>query len=144
VNPALNSIFSATIGIHNYWSSTTLKPNPTNPSSAWYWSSQYGVTTYDLKTNLNSVLWVRGNPTLLGNTLYESAIKEIKVISNPFTSRIDFNETNTHYYCELFSISGQMLYAGTAIEKQDFTSLNKGVYLLKIRGVAETLKLVKE
>ncbi|MFM2214043.1 MAG: hypothetical protein RL427_1306, partial [Bacteroidota bacterium] len=143
-NPATNSIFLSTIGVHNYWSSTTLKPNSANPASAWYWSTQYGITTYDLKTNLNYVLCVRGNPTLLGNQSLINSTRKIKVISNPFASKIVFNETDSNLYCELYSISGQLCYCGTAIEKQDFSSLTKGTYMLKISGVTEAIKLVKE
>ncbi len=144
VNPALNSTFFSALGVHNYWSSTTLKPNSTNPASAWYWNTQFGITTYDLKSNLNYVLCVRGNPTLLDNQSVINSSKKIKVISNPFTSKIVFNKTNNDFYSELFSISGQLLYSGNAIEKQDFTSLKKGVYILKISGVGEAIKLVKE
>jgi hypothetical protein len=144
VNPAVNSNFFSTIGVHNYWSSTTLKPNPTNPASAWYWSTQFGITTYDLKTNLNYVLCVRGNPSFLGTNTLINPTRTISVISNPFVSKIVFNEPDTNLYCELYSISGQLYYQGTAIEKQDFTQLAKGVYILNIKGIAEAIKLVKE
>lgn len=143
-NPSVNSVFFSAIGVHNYWSSTTLKPNSTNPASAWYWSTQFGITTYDLKSNLNYVLCVRGNPALLNHQSVINSTKKIKVISNPFASNIIFDETETNLYCELYSISGQLYYSGTAIEKQDFTSLAKGVYMLKIRGVIDAIKLIKE
>jgi hypothetical protein len=144
VNPAVNSLYFSTIGVHNYWSSTTLKPNPTNPSSAWYWNTQYGITTYDLKTNLNYVLCVRGNPTLLTTPSVLHSTRKIKVVSNPIVSKIELNETDATLYCELYAVSGQLFFSGTAIEKHDFTSLPKGVYILKIGGVADAIKLVKE
>ncbi|WP_395061856.1 DUF1566 domain-containing protein [Flavobacterium sp.] len=61
-NPSANTTFFPTIGVHNYWSSTSL-PNQTTKS--WYWNTQFGITTYDTKTNSNYVLCVRGNPATL-------------------------------------------------------------------------------
>ncbi len=143
VNPSINSTFFSAIGIHNYWSSTTLKPSPSNPSSAWYWNTQFGITTYDIKTNSNYVLCVRGNPTLGDTSLIVNA-NSINVFPNPFKSTITINKSNSNLYCELFSVTGQLLYAGKAIDKQDFTSLESGVYFLKISGIADSFKLIKE
>ena len=58
--PSVNSTIFSTIGIKNYWSSTSL-PNQT--TRAWYLSTQFGITTYDLKTNALYVIAVRGSST---------------------------------------------------------------------------------
>jgi Protein of unknown function (DUF1566) len=58
VNPSVNSTIFSTIGTKNYWSSTTL-PNQT--TRAWYLSTQFGITTYDLKTSTLNVIAVRGS-----------------------------------------------------------------------------------
>jgi len=144
VGPAVNSTFFNAMGVHNYWSSTTLKPNPTNPSSAWYLSTQFGLTTYDVKTNLNYVLCVRGIPSLLGNSVFVNAFKEITVAANPFISKITVTQNYVDCYSELYSLTGQLLFSGNSIERHDFSSLKKGVYFLKISGCTEIIKLVKE
>ena len=58
--PSVNATIFSTIGVKNYWSSTSL-PNQT--TRAWYLSTQFGITTYDLKTNALYVLAVRGSST---------------------------------------------------------------------------------
>ncbi len=60
VNPSVSTTYFSTIGVKNYWSSTSL-PNQT--TRAWYLSTQFGVTTYDLKTNALYVIAVRGSST---------------------------------------------------------------------------------
>jgi hypothetical protein len=57
-NPSVNTTIFSTIGTKNYWSSTTL-PNQT--TRAWYLSTQFGITTYELKTVALSVIAVRGS-----------------------------------------------------------------------------------
>jgi Protein of unknown function (DUF1566) len=58
VNPSVSTTYFSTIGTKNYWSSTTL-PNQT--TRAWYMSTQFGITTYDLKTSALNVIAVRGS-----------------------------------------------------------------------------------
>jgi hypothetical protein len=142
INPSINSLVFNGIGIHNYWSSTTLKPNPSNPLSAWIWNTQFGITTYEVKTNLNYVLCVRGIPTLGVHSL-EPNVDSIQVFPNPFTSKIVINSSKKNVNCRLFSITGQLIYSGFSIEKEDFTALKKGKYLLIIDGYSTPFSLIK-
>jgi len=64
INPSINTNYFTGIGVKNYWSSTTL-PNQT--TKAWYWNTQFGITTYDTKTNTDYVICVKGIPTLNTN-----------------------------------------------------------------------------
>lgn len=80
-NPSVFFPFFSSLGTKKYWSSTTLRPNNNNPSSAWYWYTQYGITTYDVKTNSNYVICVRGNPTLA--VKQEKLQSSIKLYPNP-------------------------------------------------------------
>lgn len=57
VSPSINTNFFPNIGVKKYWASTTLQ-NPT--TKAWYLNTQFGITTYDLKTIRYNVLCVRG------------------------------------------------------------------------------------
>lgn len=144
-NPSVATNFFSNVGVGNYWSSTTLKPNPTNPSSAWYWNTSFGITSYDLKSNSNYVLCVRGIPTTLGiaTSITNQAI--IAVYPNPFVSKITVGIPNSGIYCELYTASGQLLYVGTAIDKQDFSTLPKGTYTLKLKDTHTSgIQLLKQ
>ena len=86
VNPSVSTTYFSTIGVKKYWSSTSL-PNQT--TRAWYLSTQFGITTYELKTARQSVICVRGNSV---NT---TALKElnksnlfVKVFPNPIKNNL--------------------------------------------------------
>jgi arylsulfatase A-like enzyme len=64
------------------------------------------------------------------------------IYPNPFSSYIRFsgsNKTNV----QLVNSFGKVIYQGNSIDKQDFTYLSKGVYVLKI-GFNKWKKLIKE
>jgi hypothetical protein len=89
VNPSVSTTFFPAIGVKKYWSSTSL-PNQT--TRAWYLSTQFGITTYDLKTVRLAVLCVRGsssNTTAIQET--DNAVAFAKVFPNPnFGQHIQF------------------------------------------------------
>jgi len=142
-NPSVFAPYFSNLGVHNYWSSTTLKPNTQNPSSAWYWSTQYGITAYGSKTSTNYVLCVRGIPQL-GISQFENK-NVLKVFPNPFSTKISFeNKTGNEFY-ELYDIQGKLFFSGKNIDKQDFSNLTKGTYFLKvIDQTISNFKLIKE
>ena len=100
LTPSVSTIFFPTIGIKKYWSSTSL-PNQT--TKAWYLSTQYGITTYDLKTVRLALICVRSN----NNT--NTATKE--TINNN-----DFVKINTYTIINNFL---ELEYVGN---KQDFSA----------------------
>jgi len=143
VNPSVFSPYFENLGVKNYWSSTTLKPNPQNPNSAWYFGTQYGITTYDVKTNTNYVICVKGNPTL--SVKQEKIDSLIQVFPNPFKSTINLKSYSGNENYELYSSFGKLIYTGPTIEKQDFSALTNGVYFLRIKDKSTTtIKLIKE
>ncbi len=143
VSPSIFSPYFQNLGVKNYWSSTSLKPNTQNPNSAWYWSTQFGITTYDAKTNTNYVICVKGNPTLSVNQ--EKIDSLIQVFPNPFQSTIHLKPNTGNENYELYSSFGKLIYTGPTIEKQDFSALTKGVYFLRIKDKSTTtIKLFKE
>jgi hypothetical protein len=140
-NTSTNTTFFPSIGVHNYWSSTSL-PNQT--TKAWYWNTQFGITTYDVKTNANYVLCVRGIPTSLANANYDNNLT-IKCSSNPFTNHIHLVNTIGNEYFQLYTNLGQLIFQGFNIENQDFSLLTKGIYYLKIKAQSSgVIKLIKE
>ncbi len=144
LNPSVNTNYFGTIGIKNYWSSTTLLPNASNLSNAWYWNTQFGITTYDSKTNANYVICVRGIPTNLANHQVVNETNSIKVVPNPFTSKFNVITTSSNEVYELYDELGKQIYVGQSPDKQDFSTIQSGVYYLKVAGTTTVVKLVKQ
>ena len=133
-----------TISSVKYWSSTTqFAPGGT---SAWFNDFQnFGITSYDLKTNVHDVICVRGIPSTLAVNNVQNRIDFILVSPNPFTSKITINLLSGNETFELFDTVGKLIYTGKNIENQDFTSLSKGIYFLKITDFgSRIIKLIKE
>ncbi len=143
VNPSVSTVFFSTIGVKKYWSSTSL-PNQT--AKAWYLSTQFGITTYDLKTALLSVICVRGNTT---NTT--TAVKEtetgnfaVKVFPNPITNnsiQFEVSDVSKNFTVQITDIQGRVLinqvFKSTQYNKvisMDTNNLDAGIYFLKIEG----------
>jgi Protein of unknown function (DUF1566) len=142
-NPSIATLFFPTIGINNYWSSTTL-PNQTTKS--WYLNTKFGITTYDVKTAKHYLLCVRGNASSITG-IYESEKKTATewVYQNPFHSTIQLKSTTGAEQFELLNAAGQLMYSGNNICKQDFAALPTGVYFLKIVNKKTiVIKLIKE
>jgi hypothetical protein len=139
-NPSANTTFFPTIGVHNYWSSTSVQNQPAN---AGFWNTQFGITTMDLKTATNYVICVKGNPTTLAvNNVH--LILKIKVFPNPFSSKITIENPIENETYQLYSEIGQNVFTGKNIENQDFSSLPKGNYFLRINGQTNpSIKLIK-
>lgn len=77
VSPSIdNSVFK--FGVRKYWSSTSL-PNQT--TKAWYFESNFGITTYDVKTNSQYVICVRTPDNKSVTGIHNTQIGEIFVLS---------------------------------------------------------------
>ena len=140
-NPSANTTFFPAIGVHNYWSSTSL-PNQT--TKAWYWNTIFGVTTYDTKTNTNFVICVRGIPEFLAINEVDFNSK-IKVFPNPFSSNITIENAIGNETFILFNPLGQQVFSGKNIEQKDFNYLQSGVYYLLVKdSYLKPFKVIKE
>jgi hypothetical protein len=75
----------------------------------------------------------------------EQSTKSIKVYPNPFTGKINIQNTTGHESYSLLNTAGKLIWTGNDIEQQDFAALANGVYLLKVNlpGSVQTLKLIK-
>ena len=129
-NPSIFAPYFDNLGSKKYWSSTTLKSNNSNTSSAWYWYTQYGITTYDVKTNSNYVICVRGNPTLSVNqkTLHSS----INIYPNPASNYVSIFFPNDYLYAkiELVDTMGKVI-----VNKQ--IKINANEYQLDTDGICD-------
>ncbi len=143
VNPSVNGTYFGALGIKKFWSSTTL-PNQT--SKAWYWDNQFGVITYDAKTNVNDVICVRENQsnTTAVNDL-DTQERWPSVYPNPFTTSIHLFHLKDVERVELSDCFGRMRYKGVHPETQDFSSLPSGLYFMRVIGKKISIStLVKE
>ena len=86
INPSVSTTYFNTIGIKKYWSSTSL-PNQT--TRAWYLSTQFGITTYELKTARQSLICVRGNSS---NTTPIRETNNAEGFANIFPNPISNNQ----------------------------------------------------
>ena len=143
MNPAINTVYFNISGTKKYWSSTTL-PNQT--TKAWFWDTQFGITSYDLKTVTDYLICVR-TATNTATIISESVNNLINniVYPNPFKSSIHLKSKNSADFYELSNSFGQIIYSGKNIEMQDFSDIPKGMYFLKIVGKTTiTSKIIKE
>lgn len=77
-----------------------------------------------------------------GNTLQP----QIVAFPNPFKDKIHLSTVLYNAKYELKDVMGRIVYEGNEVENQDFSSLSKGFYCLKITQNEQTqlIKLVKE
>lgn len=139
VQPSVTTPYFQNVGVKKYWSSTTL-PNQT--TKAWYWDTQFGITTYDVKTNSNFVICVRTKPEIPTAIFDVNLENIIQVYPNPFFDFIKIKDKLQTEMVVLTDVQGQIIYQGKEIELQDFSSSPKGIYFLKSKN--QTIKLIKE
>ena len=137
-NPSISQTTFPNIGTKNYWSSTTL-PNQT--TKAWYWNTQFGITTYDTKTNNNYVLCVKSSSAI--NYIEENAKNMNEILPNPFHSSLKLMNSKGNEHYTLTNVNGERLSEGVNLEIQDFSNLPKGTYFLQIDKHKPTT-LIKE
>jgi hypothetical protein len=142
VNPSVNTSIFNNIGVKKYWSSTTQQNQAAN---AWYWNTQFGITTYDPKINSNYIICVSNKTinTSTNTSKIENTKTNLLVYPNPFTSKIKLNEEYAHEFVQLWNVYGQIIYEGNNLEDQDFLGLEKGIYILKHKQF-KALKLIKD
>ena len=142
--PSINTTYFPTMVSARYWSSTTqFAPGAT---SAWFNDFQnFGISSYDLKTISHNVICVRGIPSSLNTNEIATNLPSIRVFPNPFNSKITILSATGNENYELYDSLGKLIFTGKNIDKQDFSNLTKGIYILKIIDTKTTaIKLVKE
>lgn len=65
------------------------------------------------------------------------------IYPNPFTNTFLFNQDFLNTYMILYDALGHVIYEGSAIEKQDFSSISKGVYYLRWND-SNSIKIIKQ
>lgn len=128
--PALNkSVFNVN-GSLQFWSSTTLQNQATK---AWYLDSKYGITTYDVKTNLHPVLLVKSKPqTSTGLDAINLGNQRPYAYPNPFTNNIQLLHVKPELPFKLYNSQGQLILDGINIQEQELGSMPQGLYYLMV------------
>jgi hypothetical protein len=145
-NPSVFAPYFSSVGVHNYWSSTSL-PNQT--TKAWYWNTQFGITTYDLKTNTNYVICVRGNPSLSSTSFSEQT--NIAIYPNPASNFANINLPNNFNACkiEITDLLGKTIYSEEvkSITNDHIINLEgykDGIYYIKLSNdkIKKSFKII--
>jgi len=101
------------------------------------------ITNYNyLCTEMTSLVGGSSFCNALGVNNVET---QINVSPNPFHNFISIKSGSGNENYKLYSNLDQLIFEGTAIENQDFSSLANGIYFLKIMDKStSTIKLIKE
>lgn len=138
IQPSVTLPYFQNIGVKKYWSSTSLLNQTTK---AWYWDTQFGITTYDIKTNLNYVVCVKTKSTIATSITSLDSRNTIEVSPIPFSNFIHIKNIQPDKVISLINLQGKIIYCGMEIEKQNFSNLTTGMYFLKIEN--STIQLLK-
>lgn len=65
------------------------------------------------------------------STVNDRSLSNFSVYPNPFTDRIQLHLKDRMINLQLISSMGQVIYAGNEIEKNDFSTLPKGIYFIR-------------
>lgn len=140
INPSINTTAFGMSAAGKFWSSTSL---PNQPTKAWYLNTQFGITTYDVKTAKHLILCVSNNQ--ITSTISELNPMETLVFPNPFQSKINLRNTNGQETFLMTDLQGETIYLGKNITQADFTQLDSGMYILNIFGDSvQRIKLLKQ
>ncbi len=133
-SPSVNNSFFHIVNTERkFWSSTTLIAK--DATKAWFWDTQFGITTYDLKTVANYVLCVRDASESEVASVNALSDTEISFFPNPSNTQI-YIQTNTdkEQKIKLFNAFGQLMTEKT-IQTTDFSisvsDFPEGYYVLE-------------
>ncbi|MFY8021665.1 MAG: DUF1566 domain-containing protein, partial [Bacteroidia bacterium] len=140
INPAIQSGYFQLNNAQKFWSSTTL---PNQSTKAWYFNSQFGITTYDLKSAKHQLICVRSKQLSTGIKSIEK--DQIGILVNPFHEQIKIINPQSEFIYDLSDVRGQCVFRGKNIEEHHFNFLPNGIYVLTIMGIGtKRFKLIKE
>jgi hypothetical protein len=126
-NPSFNSNYFTNAGSQKYWSSTSL---PNFPMKAWILDNQFGLTTYDVKSNRHRVILVRGNTTLMNANVELASFGSVSVYPNPSDGHYQIkSDWAEDYSWQIVDVTGNMVISGFD-RNIDLSQYSDGLYLL--------------
>lgn len=140
LSPSVQTSYFTTIGVKKYWSSTSLTNQTTR---AWYLNTQFGITTYDLKTAENYVICVRGDGTS-STTVREGFQQDTTIGISPNPAGSDMHLTIPPEFpdvgfIEIHNLLGKLMYS-TEIDRNHRTipinteNFDNGLYVVSLIG----------
>lgn len=130
INPSINQTFFSGVNVNHYWSTTSL-PNQT--TKAWYIDTQFGVTTYQFKTNKLYTLCVRGGNLATGIKQDYSSQNNLQIYPNPSVGTINIANENSIDELRITNLFGQIVYQSQPNSKSISLKINSaGTYFATI------------
>jgi len=144
INPSINQTFFSGVNVNHYWSSTSL-PNQT--TKAWYLDTQFGVTTYQFKTNKLYTLCVRGRNLATDIQENYSSQNNLIVYPNPTVGTINIVNENSIDELRITNLIGQIVFHCNPKSKSVSVKINStGIYFVTVISgkITATKKIVVE
>jgi len=130
INPSINQTFFSGVNVNHYWSSTSL-PNQT--TKAWYLDTQFGVTTYQFKTNKLYALCIRGGNLATGIQENYSSQNNLLIYPNPSVGTMNIVNENSIDELHISNLFGQIVYQSSPKSKYISVKLNStGIYFITV------------
>lgn len=136
-NPSVNTNYFNLLNTQRkFWSSTTLIAK--DATKAWFWDTQFGITTYDLKSVQNFVLCVRNadENAIASIQNYTEFLDHVKILSISDGLSILTNFENSICY-NLVNICGEVIFSGKSETPTFFINIEflpKGIYIINIQN----------
>ena len=134
-SPSVNTTFFNLLNTQRkFWSSTTLIAK--DATKAWFWDTQFGITTYDLKTTENYVLCVRTVDLNSSLSLKTESLFVNSIYPNPTSKTLNISTNNPQTFTyEITNNLGQFIFSG--VINSTFSSINtqnfpEGHYILHL------------
>lgn len=139
VNPVIDNTVFPSLGMKKFWSSTTLANQALR---AWYWDTQFGITTYADKTRRLNILLVR-TPSVATSVKEQNSDSPLIVYPNPASSVINISGVqNIKFY--LYDILGNCV-GSTDTNAMYIGHLPTGIYCLHSERYGSlTVRIMKE
>lgn len=140
--PSVNTTVFPGLATAKFWSSTTLQ---NQSSKAWCYDNQYGITTYNDKSNALYVLMVRNTEN--GASASETLIlNQFQIHPNPYRGGSISWPTESRYF-EIRNFTGHLVLTGDKIPNMVLDDLQSGNYSITLynerRASIGTWKLIK-
>lgn len=104
--------------------------------------SSIDISNYNYLCNELTLLLNAGSMCLSGVGMDNPELNSIEVYPNPFSSKLEIKNLSEGTVVFIQDCTGRVIFKGKEIRQSDFSSLSKGLYILKVKG--QTVKLIKE
>lgn len=127
-SPSIDKTYFPQFITGRYWSSTSL---PNQITKAWFWDTQFGITSYESKLLSYNTLFVRNMEANTSATLSEQA-EIFRVHPNPFSQFLEIEGLRGDEKIELYSNNHVLVFSSTDGGLPETSVLPGGIYHLII------------